>query len=893
MPEKVSRGLSERLAAERWLSSADADRLASLPQDDSEAWISAAVSSGLLTRWQAQRLASGKGGLSLADFVLRERIPLVGATELYLARPLKGGPDQWIEVGATENSASGAAAPGIRPAQGVIEQGRKSIVLHGPVDGTVSSALLKKGVRWGRSETAQLIRDVSAALAVRHASGKAWGRVAPTSFVRRGESWELAAWGTSDIDRRSEDSHTAPETVGTSGTPAGDLFGLGSTALLLLFGTTSAAKVQPRSRLDQVILKLVSPDPAARGSAQRCFEAISEWIASKQGEGEGTKPATDATDESPQAASAALATPPSTTAAPSTSPVQPMVSVEVPTLENPVAAVAELPEALRELAGPRVEALPTIHAETRFQVEPGSVPATQVKLRPPELPRRSVVPIVVFYSTVGIVTLVMTVLGVRWVLQKQARDLAAASAKPTAAKKEKPAEVPTETPVEPAVITDAPAPLVVIEEESTPAARPATPAAGLGLGNLSRPAPVNPVAPQPQPETPVAPVPPNMVAGEGDGPMPDPTMPNETEPMPAPQEQPEVAVVPPPMEQPTPPTTAAPETILPVFQDLPKAVDLPIVGVEGWTNAVVFGPIHLQPKDLLFTELKGASKAYRDKVTFTITAADGGTATDAFEVQVVEGDKRSRIGRFEVADGQLQFRFDEAAADVPAANFLRNCYLNLRTGTDVGGVALRRPIRMEGLTLDEKRLVAEASLKLDHLPDMASIQYRVLPLPENFPEYGFRDAKPQAPVNGGQVDVIFGGKYAEALFLRFQAVSRRGLELKVDPFAITDRRPRPFKADEIAGNLEQIQRQVQLLTNNIAAAEANIPALPEPQRPIAQEQIGGLRGQLNQAQELQKNLSDTMEFVGKLKNQVLPFAVYYMADEYKVYLASPSGEPLD
>ena len=51
--------------------------------------------------------------------------------------------------------------------------------------------------------------------------------------------------------------------------------------------------------------------------------------------------------------------------------------------------------------------------------------------------------------------------------------------------------------------------------------------------------------------------------------------------------------------------------------------------------------------------------------------------------------------------------------------------------------------------------------------------------------------------------------------------------------------------------------------------------------------------QKKQAEAIVKQSGDTLNFVDGMTGQVLPVGVYYEAEEFKVYLATPSGQPLD
>ena len=329
---------------------------------------------------------------------------------------------------------------------------------------------------------------------------------------------------------------------------------------------------------------------------------------------------------------------------------------------------------------------------------------------------------------------------------------------------------------------------------------------------------------------------------------------------------------------------------VPAFKDLPKAVTLPEVGEGDWKNEVVLGTIHLQPGDLLFTELKGEDKAFRENTTFEISNADGGTAQYAFDIVSVVGGQRSRIAKLNAEGGTLKFRYYDEAEDAASANYLRNCYLRLRTGTDVGGMALRTPVKLSPLKLADKSIDATSDTVLGYLPDADAVKVKVLPLSENFPDYAFNENKSVVSATRGKVDIIFGGKYKEAMFLQLESLLRKKLTLSVKAYSLINSKPRPFKADDLAKGVEQGKAGLAQLQATIKQMDM----IPREQRP-------GNFNAVRQARETQrkqtaaavKQAEDTLNFVAGMKGQELPVGVYFEAEEFKVYLATPSGDPLD
>ena len=101
---------------------------------------------------------------------------------------------------------------------------------------------------------------------------------------------------------------------------------------------------------------------------------------------------------------------------------------------------------------------------------------------------------------------------------------------------------------------------------------------------------------------------------------------------------------------------------------------------------------------------------------------------------------------------------------------------------------------------------------------------------------------------------------------------------------------RQFKGDELAKGMEQAKA----LATQLTEATKRMDKIPKEQRP---KNFNTLRQasevQKKQAEAIVKQSGDTLNFVDGMTGQVLPVGVYYEAEEFKVYLATPSGQPLD
>ncbi|MEZ6108422.1 MAG: hypothetical protein R3B96_20570 [Pirellulaceae bacterium] len=660
--------------------------------------------------------------------------------------------------------------------------------------------------------------------------------------------------------------------------PRGDVYALGMTAMALVFGTSKASKVQASSRIDQIILKMVESDPAKRPNVAAIGKAVEDWLASKGAvdPGAGTQQ-TEETGPALEVNAAALnregERPTETGSGEGT-----LNDFESAAVDS--SGSVDIPDFMKDLAGPKVAAIPKIEAEQRFGGD-AVIPATKVKLHKAEIPKHNVGLTIAIYSVIGIVTLAVSVVAIWFAVTRSTetpQEVAQAETPNNTANNEAADDAggnQDNGPAPDGVANQNPKPLIDIDDPTEqpevnrpPVADPFGPGGNAGGPGGNAGGPGNPVVGQEGDNT----------AGPNDG-----DMGNDTDP----PTEPPVVVVDPPVVEPMPMNpTPEPMPYVPAFQDLAKAVDLPVVGQENWQNETVLGTIHLQPRDLLVVELKGVDRAFRDTTSFAAMGADGGTAVNAYDLYAITGANRDKIARLWVDGDQLKFKFYDDAEDVPAANYLRNCYVQMRTGTDVGGVALRTPVALAALNLDDRRLNATAESRLEFLPDVSGMEFRVLPLAENFPEYGFRDATSNGALKNGKVDIIFGGKYSEAMYLQVASRYTNRLTLSVEAFLLQGTRSVPYRSDNLERDLQEAANGKQLRAAQIASAT------PE-QRAQNQNLLAALELERQAFEQLEKQTAAQLEFIDSMKGQNLPVAIYFQADEYRIYLGTPDGKPLD
>ena len=798
-----------------------------------------AIEQKVVTVWQARRLLSGTPELKLGRFVLCDRIVTPSGCQLYRAHDTESDQPFWIEwepksrtTRESIEAAQGVSATCFLAPIEVVELGDGRLMVYKAVEGSACLNEKNKTVRLDRLKLSRVLRDLAEGLQSLHASGQTWGRMHPSQLYETEQGYQLGRWGSWSTEGLEEDPFYVADLAAHADTAgSGDIASLGRMAMLLGFGTVTAAKVTAKSRLDKLILRMAAPsEEQQRPSAEQVTQAIDDWFASK-------------------------------------SAVEPSNSKASPTEDS----AALLPSVVTDDSIVSVSAVPLIETEEAVAAK---VNPQALQIRSPEFRQRNMWLTYGAYGFSSLVVLVGTIVALFFVLNAQNKPEVA-----EAESKAKVKEVVDEIEAE-------------IDEGDAPAA-PITDEDPAPLIELDFPIEENP-ADNPPPIDP-------LKQGDNIDVLIDPVTEPEVvvDPMPEPEmkDDPETVAnndtTPAPEVKPAPTTTEPTEPekpYVPAFKDLPKAVTLPEVGQGDWKNEVVLGTIHLQAGDLLFTELKGKDKAFRENASFEISNADGGTAQYAFDIVSVVGGKRTRIAKLDAEGGTLKFRYYDEAEDAPAANYLRNCHLRMRTGTDVGGIALRVPAKISPLTIAERTVDATSDTVMSYLPNPESIKMQVLPLSDKFPDYGFEDNKKVDQATRGTINIIFGGKYKEAMFLQLKSQLRNKLTLSVKAFSLVGGRPRPFKGDELAKGMEQAKA----LATQLTEATKRMDKIPKEQRP---KNFNTLRQasevQKKQAEAIVKQSGDTLNFVDGMTGQVLPVGVYYEAEEFKVYLATPSGQPLD
>jgi serine/threonine protein kinase len=404
---------------------------------------------------------------------------------------------------------------------------------------------------------------------------------------------------------------------------------------------------------------------------------------------------------------------------------------------------------------------------------------------------------------------------------------------------------------------------------------PAEPTPGEEMPPADPQTPEGPPADQPPPtdEPPPADEPP-----KAEEPKPEP--PKTEEPKPQPE---------PPKPKPKPPEP---------LKNLVAAVDLPPVGGSGpsTTEPVPLGPVQLADGATLDVQLLGGQQAARPNQQLVVTPAEGASAwTIAFQsTDPSGGAQAAEIARLALADGALTLQWLDGA-DLPRANWLRNCGLNVTAAGQSKFVALSRPKHVEPIVLDLERGTVRASLSLETAPPVESVRLQITSLDGQFPKSEIKPGDtiaPKMPRVADSGEMIIGGMKREAadtveIHLNVNFLMRsQSATVEVQPF---------FRFPDQPGvplTVRGLLTAHQQLTANLKAMETRRDRTRDQERRTIEAQIDAVKKALDQLTGL-GTLCQALHKTGRIQ-----YRIYCLAGDQQVELlttappegAEPAGE---
>ncbi len=173
-----------------------------------------------------------------------------------------------------------------------------------------------------------------------------------------------------------------------------------------------------------------------------------------------------------------------------------------------------------------------------------------------------------------------------------------------------------------------------------------------------------------------------------------------------------------------------------LFEGFPEAIDLPefLPAKEEEPTPVEIGRVGATKDDWQLI-LLGGGTAFRKGNTFVLTEVPGPDGSPywpvVLESQPVAGKaEKEQVGRFFREGPRLYFQWAKEAPS-PAANYLRNCLLQVRAGGQSRYVQLRTTVRGEGPVLDLDRGASTVSLSAKYLPQEEFLRWELVSIDGN------------------------------------------------------------------------------------------------------------------------------------------------------------------
>lgn len=166
--------------------------------------------------------------------------------------------------------------------------------------------------------------------------------------------------------------------------------------------------------------------------------------------------------------------------------------------------------------------------------------------------------------------------------------------------------------------------------------------------------------------------------------------------------------------------------------DLPATVDLP---PSEDTADIIIGSIPDNGNHLLGMELISGPEIARGNVAFELEPdhADGMRRWKVV-YRRRESDPPIVVGEFVLEQQKLRFHWTAAAGEERNSDYLRNTIVRTVLGDDSHEIGLRSPVTIEGLVLPSDRPEARVDVPLEFLPDIDALTIELGELPED--EFG-------------------------------------------------------------------------------------------------------------------------------------------------------------
>jgi serine/threonine protein kinase/outer membrane biosynthesis protein TonB len=200
------------------------------------------------------------------------------------------------------------------------------------------------------------------------------------------------------------------------------------------------------------------------------------------------------------------------------------------------------------------------------------------------------------------------------------------------------------------------------------------------------------------------------------------------------------------------------------FKDFPKAASIPILSDNDpigeaskapLTLAAVRGPTDVNWQMLLV----GGDKVLKGGRTFVLARTETDTAKAAWSIDLSGSSSggQEKIARVWRQGENLRFQWNDEAPGA-SANYLRNCFLQVRVSGESRYLALTEPVQAEPIQLDLLRGQSNASVGIKSAPDNDMLRFKFTGV-EGIKKVRFDPAEPVAPKTQVAVHFVYTDRY--------------------------------------------------------------------------------------------------------------------------------------
>ncbi len=330
------------------------------------------------------------------------------------------------------------------------------------------------------------------------------------------------------------------------------------------------------------------------------------------------------------------------------------------------------------------------------------------------------------------------------------------------------------------------------------------------------------------------------------------------------------------------------------INDMPTQFELP--PIDGAATPVALAPLNLpEGAEMIVDLIYDPEKCGKGKNYFTISPAKNKPEWNVLHSSKAADPEAKLIAKFLLDEQQLKFAWEKDVEPRSNANFMINSSLNLTTEKENKIIALRKPVTIDSLALNEKTFTFKDNLEIPWLPTGGlKVEFGTLD-PAHFGEG--RIDNPQM-ANKAPATISFTELVTERVFwIAISADFKNKADVRIEVQTKNDRGTivlSPKSLSEVMDGLQALNAQL-VLENNLA--QEILGKTPAGERGIGQKRDNAKAAEkkVKDAQVFRGKALEQAELVRGLVNVPIPTRIVYEFQNQKIELARTSNfstEPL-